>query len=87
MHAAPIKGTLEVLAGPAKPRSPQLFPVTKTAFAVSGGKRQKEYTLLLQSGKVFGELWCLFLPSRVATQLKEIFDLQTHTLTGERTIC
>lgn len=75
-----------MLAGPAKPRSPQLFPATKTAFAVSGGKDKKN-TLYYFSLAKYLKLWCLFLPSRVATQLKEIFDLQTHTLTGERTIC
>lgn len=75
-----------MLAGPAKPRSPQLFPVTKTAFAVSGGKDKKN-TLYYFSLAKYLKLWCVFLPSRVATQVKEMFDLQTHTLTGERTIC
>lgn len=83
---APTKGTLEMLAGPAKPRPPQSFPMTKTAFAVSSGKDKKNTLYYFGLAKDL-KFWCLFLPSGVATQLKEVFDLQTHTLTGERTIC
>lgn len=75
-----------MLAGQAKPRAPQPFSMTKSAFAVSGGEDKKNTLYHFSLAKDL-KFWCLFLPSGVATQLKEIFDLQTHTLTGERTIC
>ena len=54
------KGTLEVLAGPAKPRPPQSFPMTKTAFAVSSGKDKKNTLYYFGLAKDL-KFWCLFL--------------------------